>query len=138
MRNTALNQLNHHHRNWNYRGRTGKRASDVFPSAFRNCALFTGRTPEPREDAWESNNQEEDEINSTEFLTKVRSPHDLWYSFWCGHSSELFYLFEVIKSKYVPDFCISDNCDSDNDDDNDDDDDDSRNTNKYNSGNSAP
>lgn len=43
----------------------------MFPSAFRNSPLFVGKDYEPKEDAWESNHQEEEEINSTEFLTKV-------------------------------------------------------------------
>ena len=33
--------------------------------------MFVGKDYEPKEDAWESNHQEEEEINSTEFLTKV-------------------------------------------------------------------
>ena len=86
-----------------YRGRTGKRASDVFPSAFRNCALFTGRSTEPREDAWESNNQEEDEINSTEFLTKVQSPWTFLCFFGDTCSSLFMDLITVITLNFFSD-----------------------------------
>ena len=61
--------------------------SDVFPVSMRGSGGSIGKdekkekeekkekdekSREPKEDAWESTNQEDDEINSNEFLTKVR------------------------------------------------------------------
>ena len=57
------------------KGRIGKRMSDVgiFPASARrdiNMPVLD-REKEHKEDAWESTNQDDDGINSNEFLTKV-------------------------------------------------------------------
>ena len=58
------------------KGRIGKRMSDVgvFPASARRDINMpvADKEKEHKEDAWESTNQDDDGINSIEFLTKVK------------------------------------------------------------------